>query len=232
MIGIIIIGIIIIIIIIINIIVISLSLLSNKVKANCFLGKECTNWNYSQAQTVSIQKPEILLIPKVIVSIPSLTSTCDSLVVDLSYSLGSCGRKWNNFSFTLIATDSNPTDLYSIENYLYDRYIYTYYHYYHYYHYCYYSFNDEQSAITLTKGIFEIGSYRLSVKLTNFLGVSSEGVAEFRVVSLAVPFVTIFGASSRTIQRYQYYHYEFIIIINIIIIVNINVIIIIIIIII
>jgi hypothetical protein len=61
--------------------------------AACSTG-DCSKWNKTAVTTLTISAPPLTLYPVVVVSAPSMVSTCAQLKLDWSASTGSAGRSW------------------------------------------------------------------------------------------------------------------------------------------
>ena len=160
------------------------SLKARSLKAKCLTPRRgCAFYNYTIPVTqVIIEKPIVMLLPSVVITGPEIISTCNSLKVDLSYSTGAYGRNWKSWQFEVLDMNNQSVDLSTVSQYLDD----------------YFSISP---PITLPFGMLDIGTYKISVTLTNFLDVSNKGSYYLRVINLAVPIVTIAGTQLRTVNR-------------------------------
>lgn len=118
-----------------------------------------------------------------VIALQSVVSKCDKIKVDVSYSQGSSGRQWVGWKFSILDVSSEtPRDLTNATNYLNDRF-------------------SVSPPIILPAGMLPVGSYSITLSLTNFLGASSQTSQDLLVVSLAVPSVSISGSALRQIRR-------------------------------
>ena len=156
-------------------------------KAKCLSPKKgCGFYNYTEPNNdVVVQRPSATIPPSVMMIGPSTVSVCNSIMLDLSYSTGALGRQWNTWKFTVINVNDQNADMSSVVVYLDNHF-------------------SISPPITIPAGLLSLGSYKISVTLTNFLGSSSTGSFDVSVIDLAVPIVTIAGPQLMTMYRKDY----------------------------
>jgi hypothetical protein len=163
----------------------------NTIKAQCTSAQLCDKWNYTTPAAVTIRGPAYAVVPSIVIAAPAIINKCDSLSVDLSSSTGSGGRPWSSYSFTVFdnKNSSDRSDVTGAVSYLVMMYLQTNY--------------SISPPMSLPNGIFDVSSYTIIVKLTNFLGASSQGSVTIGVVSKAIPNIQLYGTRTRSILRRQ-----------------------------
>ena len=162
----------------------AITLLSNKIQAQCIYGQKCTQYPYSISQFVQLAPPTTPLKPVVVLSSPTIMSSCDSLQLDPTSTYGSGGRNWNRIQWNVTATSLSSTitsqQLTGVASYL--------------------SVWLNKNAKS-TNNYFSVPaiffndsiSYSISLSVTNFIGQSSSATTTVKVSSRPSPIVRILG---------------------------------------
>lgn len=165
----------------------TISLNKNVLRAFCPSNPtfDCSKRLYSPKMSTLLLPPSSPLIPSPSISMPSIISSCDDLVIDCSNSHGNGGRPWNVVSFTVIQSGSyqNTSNIIAILSIV----------------------NSTEDLIFIPNEYLIPGfSYLISLKLQNFLGGSNK-VSKMVTVSkkALIPMLTIAGASNLLITRNQ-----------------------------
>lgn len=160
------------------------TLRANLIKAECATGKDCSAYSAAAAQSVAISAPDTPLVPSVLLSTPSIISSCDNVTIDPSLSTGSGGRAWSSVVWTVSRADALgivavPNVLYALNN----------------------RGTDITSPITLARSLFTPSTYTITLTLTNFFGSSASATSIFTLdENPNLPVVTILGPSERTMS--------------------------------
>lgn len=159
------------------------NLLPDALRAKCVAANgNCTTWGRSPSLIVSILPPAAPVQPVVVVSAPSIISSCDEFLLDLTGSLGSGGRRWNE-TITITSVDpSVNTD--SVNAFLKASY-------------------SVSRPISIPKGERYLSpgqAYTINIKLCNFLFSCSSKTVRFVVSrSQDIPSVSILGSPVRSV---------------------------------
>jgi REJ domain len=163
-------------------------LMAGKIKAFCAgSGPSCgLNPTAAAGQTKTLP-PVNPLAPTVIVTTPNVLGACSDLSVDATESYGSGGRLYTSLSWNVSATSSDPSvafvDTSAIQRHLNFR----------------SAMHQVRRPILVPRSTLSEGVYKITLHLTNFLGLSS-----FKTVQITVtgerdlPLLTILGASYRS----------------------------------
>jgi len=191
-------------------------ILSNNNNNN--FNKPCNEWKSSSSTIISISPPSQILLPIVSIVSPHTIGSCDSLSIDLSGSKGSGGRSFLNVSFEVFkiieeegneviieenignnnitnnkkiiisttnkTTNNNNVNI-SIVSYLYSK-------------------SSLTSPFSIPSGycFFPGFSYKIKVKICNFLGGCGESSHNLKVLkSESVPIVSINSNKTRSMKR-------------------------------
>ncbi len=146
---------------------------SRAIKAACpilteLVKSNCSNWKYAPSHNVSIIGAFNPIAPRVIISTSTRLSACDSLVLDLTGSSGSGGRRWVERLFRIDSKAPNRT---SLEYYLNTNYV----------------FNPplEVPSRFLDKGFV----YTITVTLCNFFRICSQSSVDVVILNTISPTV-------------------------------------------
>jgi hypothetical protein len=141
--------------------------------AACSTG-DCSKWNKTAVTTLTISAPPLTLYPVVVVSAPSMVSTCAQLKLDWSASTGSAGRSW---TANITAYGDVPaSNLTTLNAYL-------------------QKIITSSGPLIIDRSYLPRGSYQFVVSLCNFLSGCSTGSAVVHVVSTSVPVAAIVGST-------------------------------------
>lgn len=160
------------------------ALLPGVVRALCSAGwtaQQCHSWDTtSMSAPLILQAPANPVPPSVSIMSPSAIGSCDALILDVSGTTGSGGRKWSNITFRVDSTAPNATTL---QGYLNAKYI-----------------SSPPTAVPHT--MLERGySYMFTVTICNFLGSCGVGSRQVTVLNVIIPFANILGSQVQTVLR-------------------------------
>ena len=137
--------------------------------------------NFIDQTTLYISSPIYPIKPTISISTSTVIGGCNSIILDLSGSIGSGGRAWKNIAFSVNSTDTNGAI--NIEKFLNEFYI--------------ISPPTPISNSLLTKG----NNYTFQIDMCNFLNICSSISSTIEVLSSTdVPVVNIIGQQLRTIK--------------------------------
>lgn len=159
----------------------TVTLKSSVLKAFCASGNtvKCNTWAYVSEYAVDVQPPVFPTLPTVVIGGPSSIGACQSLLLDLTTSSGSAGRKWISTSLTVQSGSVALNSFLSSE----------------------YVFNPPKAipANLLTKGV----SYTFTGTFCNFLSACATATKIVQVTtdSSLLPVVTLDGAATKNIGR-------------------------------
>ena len=163
----------------------TVTLRGSRIMASCATGVSnlCSS-NYSSVTTVVAQSPSNPISPSVVLSVPSVLSTCSNLTLDATLSYGSAGRPWTNVSWTV--TSSSPT---AALNALLATY------------------SSIYSPLIISSIYLNRTSYTFKLSLTNYLGKTAVSAVLVKVSTgsgtLYSPIVRLSGPNYRTTYRSQ-----------------------------
>lgn len=152
----------------------SFSVNSGLIRAKCIKGTICSQ-NYvlqvakkrilsatsSSVFTITVDPPEVSLVPIVILNLPTQSGACNNLTVDISASTGSGGRSWTDVTWNVLATDGDVT----LEPYLN------------------LNFNYVSNVMSVPRSMLYSTTYQITATVTNFLGYTSSGTATTTISS-------------------------------------------------
>lgn len=139
-----------------------------------------------QVTNITVSYPKEKIKPIIYINAPSLLGRCDSLTIDVSSSLGNCGRPWTS-AFVRIDGNANFDAMKYLNDFV-------------------NSVNFTASLLTSVTTIPNLylepdTSYFLTIKLCNFFGNCGQSIHSFAVLDALLPTVTILGPSYMTIRR-------------------------------
>eukprot|EP01038_Epipyxis_sp_PR26KG_P015242 gene15242-20544_t len=150
-------------------------LLNNSITSQCLgtLSDNCSQLSFMDKQTVHVTVPANPRLPVITINGPVSISKCDDILIDLSSSIGSGGRRWQSIIFSVTSSTSS-SDLNILSSYLANQ-------------------TSVSSLYTIPNKLLTPGvSYRFSVTLCNFLYACGVGGYSISVSPLAgVPSVTL-----------------------------------------
>jgi len=159
---------------------------SNTIRAKCQSSdvSKCLAWKtVVPSGSIKVRGPDVVTPPTVVIAAPSVVSKCDNIKIDVSYSKGSAGRQWIGWKFSILDVSSEiPRNLTTAISYLNSHF-------------------SISPPVVLPAGLLPIGSYSITLSLSNFLGASSQTSHDLLIVSLAIPSVSISGTALRQIYR-------------------------------
>jgi len=160
-----------------------LKLKGRVVMAACPSGVRCTA--YASNSSVAIAAPANPVVPTVSINAPTNVGACDNIVIDPTGSYGNGGRAWTAVTWTV--TGSDATSVAAILAKLTATYS-----------------SDTAKLVTIKNALFVPGTYTFSLKLTNFLGVSSIVSQTISVAtSTALPSASIQSTGVVSLNRWQ-----------------------------
>jgi hypothetical protein len=140
----------------------------------------CATFSPSLPQNISVQAPVTPNLPVVLISAASVLGSCDDLVLDITSSAGSLGRKWRSVTFQVFSSDPNVT---VIENYLNANYTV-------------YPPTPLPSSL-----LAAFSSYAVTVTVCNYLSSCGSASHQFVVVSSVVSSVAFAGGVTQSVLR-------------------------------
>jgi hypothetical protein len=170
----------------------TISLRSNKLRARCpslASPLECARWYTSDGVFCPLDAPWMPLAPLLSLSAPTVLSSCQSYLLDLSTSSGSGGRAWEHVIINVTSvsqSDYSMQHLISVAEF-------------------YEGVYDVYRPIALPGGLL-LGNetYIVSVLLCNFLQQCDTGSTNVRIVDeITLPVAAITGSAVRRIIRAQ-----------------------------
>ena len=156
----------------------SVALRSGRIRAACPAGVQastCAEWQSTAFITSTVLVPASPVIPTVAISAPSIIGMCDAFPIDVTSSVGGCGRVWSNISFAI--TSTNSTGMSKALNFLNRQYVFS-------------------PPSSVPAGYFAAGISQITVKMCNFLGACGTASIQLAVTSFQAPVVTIGGDQS------------------------------------
>ena len=163
----------------------SIILKPNLVKALCNVNgsadaSSCISWASIEETSVTVFASANSVVPLVAISTPSIISSCVDLTLDISGSVGNCGREWLSYS---ISVDSVATNVSHVQEFMTTDY-------------------EVSPPTPIPYGILESGyTYYFTVVACNFLGLCGRGQQSVSVVSTRLPTVILLGQQQRVISR-------------------------------
>jgi hypothetical protein len=153
---------------------------NNNITLRCSESTCVSNGLGASSKSLLIQSPIAPVTPIITMRVPSALGQCSSLLLDLSWSLGSGGRDWRNVSVR--ASSSSSADTTTALNQLLSR-------------------NFSVSPPTVIPATFFTAgvSYSFQVSLCNFLGKCGHGSGSVVVTQTLLPTVAIDGSAVRNV---------------------------------
>ena len=156
----------------------SVTLRGGNIRAACPVNAthtKCAKWSTTPRTATVVLAPVSPVIPTVAISAPSIIGMCDAFPIDVSSSVGSCGRVWSNISFSIKST--NSSGMAKALHFLNKQ----------------YAFSPPSSV---PAGYFATGISQITVKMCNFLGACGTASIQLAVTGKNAPVVTIGGDQS------------------------------------
>ena len=154
------------------------TLQGGKIRAACpanVTTTKCATWSTTARTTTTVLAPVSPVIPTVAISAPSIIGMCDAFPIDVTSSVGSCGRVWSNISFTIKSTNSSGVA--KALHFLNKQYVFS-------------------PPSSVPAGYFAAGISQITVKMCNFLGACGTASIQLSVTGKNAPVVTIGGDQS------------------------------------
>eukprot|EP01038_Epipyxis_sp_PR26KG_P006119 gene6119-8434_t len=165
-------------------------LLPNITTGQCLDSHECSTYNYSSQQLITIIQPSNIILPNISLALPSRFISCENLPIDLTGSYGSGGRSW--FSVAFIVTSISLESSNDIVTYQYDMQSFLLRNY------------TMNRPLSVPSSMLAVDTtYTITAKFCNFLqncGVASATVT-IESSNTQILFVTISGSFYRTISK-------------------------------
>ena len=156
----------------------SVALRNGNIRVACpadVLAATCAGWQTTAFTTTNVLAPASPVIPTVAISAPSIIGMCDAFPIDVTSTVGSCGRVWSNISFAI--KSSNSTGMSKALHFLNKQYVFS-------------------PPSSVPAGYFAAGISQITVKMCNFLGACGTASIQLAVTSFQAPVVTIGGDQS------------------------------------
>jgi len=161
------------------------NIVTNTIKAVCPSGVVCNSYSSSSIK-LAISAPTTAIKPTVSLSTSPSVSSCDYIQIDPTNSKGFAGRPWQSVEWSVVSPTVPIANTTVITNYLNSYY------------------QTTNQLIVIPNSILLIGSYSISLQLTNFLSQSAIASVTTTVkASSNIPRVSISGPSSITTFRNQ-----------------------------
>jgi hypothetical protein len=156
-----------------------------QLRAECTLASSnCPDWQYNHGESLTIRAPTNALTPTVVLTAPSSIGVCDDITINSGSSTGSGGRKFSAYMWTVVVNDVSLPDGHSITTQAAS------------------ATSGSSKQLFLSRSWLEAGaSFKVKLKLTNFLGVSESALFAFTKLSLPLPTVEIDGGSQQSAFR-------------------------------
>ena len=156
----------------------SVTLRGGNIRAACpadVTAANCATCLTTPSTVTTVLAPVSPVIPTVAISAPSIIGLCDAFPIDVTSSVGSCGRVWSSISFAIKSTDSsgNADALLFLNTQ--------------------YVFSPPSSV---PAGYFATGISQITVTMCNFLGACGTASIQLAVTGQNAPVVTIGGDQS------------------------------------
>ena len=154
------------------------TLQGGKIRAACpanVTTAKCATWSTTARTAATVLAPVSPVIPTVAISAPSIIGMCDAFPIDVTSSVGSCGRVWSNISFTIKSTNSSGVA--KALHFLNKQYVFS-------------------PPSSVPAGYFATGISQITVKMCNFLGACGTASIQLSVTGKNAPVVTIGGDQS------------------------------------
>ena len=154
------------------------TLQGGKIRAACpanVTTAKCATWSTTARTAATVLAPVSPVIPTVAISAPSIIGMCDAFPIDVTSSVGSCGRVWSNISFIIKSTNSSGVA--KALHFLNKQYVFS-------------------PPSSVPAGYFASGISQITVKMCNFLGACGTASIQLSVTGKNAPVVTIGGDQS------------------------------------
>jgi hypothetical protein len=158
------------------------------IKAACQSLTDCTQYSYCSGG-VNVSAPVSPVVPNAVLIGSSSVGRCDSISVDPTSSSGMIGSSWAGVSWSVSGSGSGNfnSTFAPIASYLRRTYA-----------------NSTRSVVIIPSSLLKIGTYVISLKLTNVYRQTSAGSITVSVVAnMTSPQIQISGATSLTQYRWQ-----------------------------
>jgi len=86
------------------------TLLAGLIEPSCNVGDDCQFFQTANQQTVPLQAPPVAREPVVILRIPTVSASCDDVILDPTLSYGSGGRRWTVVQYSVTKTTNAGTE--------------------------------------------------------------------------------------------------------------------------
>ena len=156
----------------------SVTLRGGKLRAACPVDvstAKCAKWSTTPRTATTVLAPVSPVIPTVAISAPSIIGMCDAFTIDVTSTVGSCGRVWSNISFAIKST--NSSGIAKALHFLNKQYVFS-------------------PPSSVPAGYFATGISQITVKMCNFLGACGTASIQLAVTGKNAPVVTIAGDQS------------------------------------
>ena len=156
----------------------SVTLRGGNIRAACpanVTHAKCATWLTTPRTAATMLKPVSPVIPTVAISAPSIIGMCDAFPIDVTSSVGSCGRVWSNISFAIRSTNSSGVA--KALHFLNKQYVFS-------------------PPSSVPAGYFATGISQITVTMCNFLGACGTSSIQLAVTGKNAPVVTIGGDQS------------------------------------
>jgi hypothetical protein len=170
----------------------TLQLYGNKIKPACssIATGDCSSFKYSSAQSIPISAPYHAIIPAIVLNAPKVVGSCvTNVTIDTTATTGLGSRvvtafQWNVFQVAE-ATTSSTSRLSSLNKLL-------------------NSFSNPIRKFTFPKDYLGVGTYAISLQITNWLGSSVSTTSIIKVVEDAyTPQLSLVGVFPMAVYAYQ-----------------------------
>ena len=156
----------------------SVTLRGGNIRAACPVNvthAKCATWLTTPSTVTTVLAPVSPVIPTVAISAPSIIGMCDAFPIDVTSSVGSCGRVWSNITFAIKST--NSSGMAKALHFLNKQYVFS-------------------PPSSVPAGYFATGISQITVKMCNFLGACGTASIQLAVTGKNAPVVTIGGDQS------------------------------------
>ena len=154
------------------------TLQGGKIRAACpanVTTAKCATWSTTARTAATVLAPVSPVIPTVAISAPSIIGMCDAFPIDVTSSVGSCGRVWSNITFAIKSTNSSGVA--KALRFLNKQYVFS-------------------PPSSVPAGYFATGISQITVTMCNFLGACGTASIQLSVTGKNAPVVTIGGDQS------------------------------------
>ena len=156
----------------------SVTLRGGNIRAACPVNvthAKCATWLTTPSTVTTVLAPVSPVIPTVAISAPSIIGMCDAFPIDVTSSVGSCGRVWSNITFAIKST--NSSGMAKALHFLNKQYVFS-------------------PPSSVPAGYFATGISQITVTMCNFLGACGTSSIQLAVTGKNAPVVTIGGDQS------------------------------------